>query len=107
MDDEIHAISKFQQPQKVDNVRSFLGLCGYYRPFIKNFPAMASPLTKLLKKEVPFHWNPAQETSFLDLKEAVTVCMFHHSFVDLLYIEIFRRFKHCKEGSVDALLFHK
>ena len=70
MDDKIHAINKFPQPQNVDNVRSFLGLCGYYRPFIKNFAAMASPLTKLLKKEVPFHWNAAQETSFLDFKKA-------------------------------------
>ena len=35
-------------------------------------------------------------------------CMyvFYHSFVDFLYIKIFRRFRYCKEGSVDALLFH-
>ena len=46
---------------------------GYYRPFIKNFAAMASPLTKkLLKKKVHFHWYTAQETSFFDLKEALT-----------------------------------
>ena len=72
MQDKIHAINKFPHPQNVDNVRSFLGLCGYYRSFIKNFATLASPLTKLLKKEIPFHWNEAQESSFRRLKEALT-----------------------------------
>ena len=72
MEDKIFAINKFPQPQNVDNVRSFLGLCGYYRSFIKGFATLASPLTKLLKKEVPFHWNTAQEASFQNLKHALT-----------------------------------
>ncbi len=37
MDDKISAIKIFPQPQNVENVRSFLGLCGYYRPFIRGF----------------------------------------------------------------------
>ncbi len=70
MDDKISVIKNFPQPQNVENVRSFLGLCGYYRPFIRGFARIASPLTQLLSKEVPFHWNAAQDKSFNDLKPA-------------------------------------
>ena len=72
MNDKIMAINKFPQPQSVENVRSFIGLCGYYRSFIKGFAALASPLTQLLKKNVPFHWDAAQEKSFQNLKYALT-----------------------------------
>ncbi len=39
VDDKIAAVAKFPQPKTVENVRSFLGLAGYYQPFIKNFAA--------------------------------------------------------------------
>ena len=72
MDDKIVAIKNFPRPKSVENVRSFLGLCGYYRSFIDGFSKLASPLTQLLKKDIPFHWNTLQETSFQTLKEALT-----------------------------------
>ncbi len=71
MDDKISAIKNFPQPQNSEKVRSFLGLCGYYRPFIRGFTRIASPLTQLLRKEVPFHWNVPQDKSFNDLKSAL------------------------------------
>ncbi len=71
MDDKISAIKNFPQPQTVEKVWSFLGLSGYYRPFIKGFARLASPLMHLLKKEVPFHWNAPQHKSFTDLKSAL------------------------------------
>ncbi len=71
MDDKTLAIKNFPQPQTVEKIRSFLGLCGYYRPFINGFARVASPLTQLLRKEVPFHWNAPQGKSFSDLKSAL------------------------------------
>ncbi len=56
VDDKITAVAKFPQPKTVENVRSFLGLAGYYRPFIKSFAERANPLTKLLKNKEPFPW---------------------------------------------------
>ncbi len=57
VDDKITAVANFPQPKTIENVKSFFGLAGYYRPFIKSFAARASPLTKLLKKSEPFHWG--------------------------------------------------
>ncbi len=61
MDDKISAIKKSLQPRTVENIRSFIGLYGYYGLFIDGFAKIASHLTKLLKKEIPFHWNATQE----------------------------------------------
>ncbi len=71
MDDKISAIKKFSQPRTVENARYFIKLCGYYRYFINGFAKIASPLTQLLKKEIPFHCNATQEKSFTDLKSAL------------------------------------
>ncbi len=51
---------------------SFLGLAGYYRAFVCNFVSIASPLTCLLKKDVPFIWHDAQCQAFESLKHALT-----------------------------------
>ena len=51
---KIEAIVSWKPPQNVIDVRSFLGLAGYYRWFIKRFSIIASPLTKLLRKGVKF-----------------------------------------------------
>ncbi len=40
--------------------------------FVKNFAALASPLTQLMKKDISFHWNVAQAKSFEALKQALT-----------------------------------
>ncbi len=55
MDDKISAIKNFPRPKPVENARSFIGFCDYYRSFINSFAKLASPLTQLLKEEVLFH----------------------------------------------------
>ncbi len=67
MGDKIMAVKNFPQPH-VEKVRSFIGLCGYYRCFVKKFEALAWPLTHLMKKDIPFHWNVAQAKNFEALK---------------------------------------
>ena len=54
---KIAAVENWEQPRTVTEVRSFLGLAGYYRRFVKDFPIMALPLTKLTKKDVKFEWD--------------------------------------------------
>ncbi len=52
--DKIEAKKNFPQPRSVENVRSFLGLCDYCRPFISGFAKIASPLNQLTTKGVLF-----------------------------------------------------
>ena len=61
-------MSKLPVPSNVQQVRSFLGLAGYYRRFIPNFAAIASPLVALTKKDKKFSWTDAQQKSFTCLK---------------------------------------
>ncbi len=69
---KISAVKHFPTPQNVENVRSFLGLAGYYRAFVRNFASIASPLTGLFKKGVPFIWHDAQRQAFEFLKHALS-----------------------------------
>ena len=56
----------------VTQVRSFLGLAGFYRYFVQEFSTIAAPLNELTKKGAPFHWGPTQENAFNLLKEKLT-----------------------------------
>ena len=51
---KVEAVSNWQQPTNVSEIRSFLGLAGYYRRFIEGFSKIAQPMTELLKKEKKF-----------------------------------------------------
>ncbi len=61
MGDKIMAVKSFPQPQDVEKVPYFLGLCGCYRYFVKNFAALASSLTQLVRKDIPIHWNAVKQ----------------------------------------------
>nr|AAQ56315.1 putative polyprotein [Oryza sativa Japonica Group] len=66
----VTAVTDLKQPKSVTQVRSFLGLAGYYRRFIKNFSKISRPMTQLLKKEEKFVWSPQCERAFQTLKES-------------------------------------
>ena len=53
-------------------IRTFLGLAGYYRRFIKDFSKIAVPLTSLTKKGVKYIWSDKCEASFQKLKELLS-----------------------------------
>jgi hypothetical protein len=53
----------------VREIRTFLGLAGYYRRFIEGFSKISKPMTKLLEKDKKFKWTPAYEASFQELKK--------------------------------------
>ncbi|KAL5546780.1 hypothetical protein UlMin_006467 [Ulmus minor] len=65
---KIEAVSNWNQPRTASEVRSFLGLAGYYRRFVEGFSKIATPLTNLTRKDVKFQWNDACERSFQELK---------------------------------------
>jgi len=65
---KVQAVIDFPRPQNQKDLKSFLGLSGFYRPFIKDYGSIAQPLTTLLKKDVPFEWAKETEDSFLQLK---------------------------------------
>ena len=61
--------TKREAPTTVGEIRSFLGLAGYYRRFIENFSKIAKPMTKLLNKDTKFIWTEQCEASFQELKK--------------------------------------
>ncbi|GFO46506.1 retrovirus-related pol polyprotein from transposon 17.6 [Plakobranchus ocellatus] len=54
-------------------VRSFIGMCSFYRRFIPNFSGIAKPLIDLTKKHARFRWDPLHEKSFQFLRDSLTV----------------------------------
>jgi len=51
---KVEAVLKWERPTNMTEIWSFLGLAGYYRRFIEGFSIIASPLTKLTRKEIKF-----------------------------------------------------
>ena len=70
---KIEAVKQWPRPTSATNIRSFLGLAGYYRRFVEGFSSIASPLTKLTLKKVKFQWSDDYEKSFAELKTRLTI----------------------------------
>jgi hypothetical protein len=68
----IEAITEWSTPNNVMEVRSFMGLSGYYRRFIVGFSRIAHPITSLQRKEHKFQWTKDCEKSFQQLKQLLT-----------------------------------
>src|SRR6266542_3500935 len=65
---KVRDVLTWKTPQNVGDIRSFLGLAGYYRRFIEGFSKIAKPMTALLEKRAVFKWTSAQEDAFQELK---------------------------------------
>ena len=64
----ILAIKKMNPPKSTKEVRQFVGMCSFYRKYIRDFSKIASPLTALQSKKVPFKWDSDCQQSFEELK---------------------------------------
>ena len=69
---KVKAIKNWTTPKTPTEVRSFLGLSGYYRRFIANFSKIAKPLTALTQKGTTFDWNEEREAAFQTLKDKLS-----------------------------------
>jgi hypothetical protein len=66
---KVKEIMEWRVPTTVTEIRSFLGLAGYYRRFIEGFSKIAKPMTSLLEKGKEFKWDEKCQDSFEQLKK--------------------------------------
>ncbi|GJV37779.1 putative reverse transcriptase domain-containing protein [Tanacetum coccineum] len=66
---KIKAVKKWKAPTTPSEIRSFLGLAGYYRCFIADLSKIAKPLTSLTQKNKKYEWGVEQEEAFQTLKD--------------------------------------
>jgi hypothetical protein len=69
---KVKDILEWKPPTTVHQVRSFLGLAGYYRRFIPNFSKLVKPIKSLLKNETKLHWSSKCNEAFEKLKILLT-----------------------------------
>ena len=70
--DKIKAVLNWPVPKTLTQLRSFLGLCSYYRKFIRGFSSLAKPLHHLTEKDVKFEWSSECQNAFSKLKNLLT-----------------------------------
>jgi hypothetical protein len=69
---KVKDVLNWMPPMNASEIRSFLGLAGYYRRFIKDFSKIAKPMTRLLEKNKDFDWTEEWQVSFEELKKRLT-----------------------------------
>lgn len=69
---KVQSIADFPVPSTVRQVRRFLGMAGWYQRFIRNFSAVASPMTDLVGKSGKFTWTPDAQAAFEQLKSCLS-----------------------------------
>lgn len=70
---KVEVMISIPRPKDVSRLRAFLGLCNYYRKFVKTFSAIAKPLTLLTRNDQPWMWGDEQEAAFVQLKERLSL----------------------------------
>ncbi|GKF58729.1 putative reverse transcriptase domain-containing protein, partial [Tanacetum coccineum] len=66
---KVESVKNWKTPESSTEIRSFLGLTGYYRRFIKNFSKIVKPFTLLTQKNKAYVWGDKQDEAFQILKE--------------------------------------
>jgi hypothetical protein len=72
---KVKDVLSWNTPQNVSDIRSFLGLVGYYRSFIEGFSKISKPMIELLEKSKTFEWTPRREASFQEFKKRLTMVL--------------------------------
>ena len=67
--DKLKIIQEWPQPLNLHELRSFIGMCSYYRRFIEKFSIIGGPLHDLTKKRVKFQWTAKENEAFIELKK--------------------------------------
>lgn len=73
-EEKIRVIWVWPKPQNVIELRGFVGICTYYREFVKGFSQLAAPLTNLTKKGA-FEWRTTPHEAFDCLKHVMSSCL--------------------------------
>ena len=69
--EKVAKVRDWPVPRTKKELSSFLGLCSYFRKYVKDFAVIASPLFDLTRKDVPFQWSPGADDAFTRLKKAL------------------------------------
>ena len=70
---KVAGIATWPTPTSVKQVRSFLGFCNFYQPFIYLFSHIAKPLNELTRKDTPWIWERRQQEAFKTLRKRITL----------------------------------
>jgi hypothetical protein len=68
---KVEVVMSIPRPRDVSRLREFLGLCNYYRKFVKTFSAIPKPMTMLTRNDQPWIWEDEQDAAFHQLKECL------------------------------------
>ena len=87
--EKVSAVISWLTPQSALDIQTFLSLANFYRQFIKDFSKIITSITKLLQKNIQFHWNAAADKAFKTLKKAFTTApiLKHFNYSRLAVVE--------------------
>jgi transposase InsO family protein len=88
--DKVEAVRAWPTPEKLKDVRAFLGFANFYRRFIRSYSQVVRPLTRLTQKDVPFQWTKTEQEAFDSLKTCFTTA------------PVLRRFDHDRDVVVET-----
>ena len=70
--EKVEVVMSWKRPKSIFEIRSFLGLAGYYKRFIEDFSRLVAPMTRLTRKEVKFDCDDQCEKAFHELRRRLT-----------------------------------